>query len=149
MTPRPLRIYIAASWTLKEDTHNIAKQLTATEGFKITSKWFTKDLPNTQEYWVQEARADFREIRGSDVLVLWDEEPSTSGGMHVEFGIALADGLDIIVVGPRQTTNPFHYLPRVKRVNTWGEVAVLLNKIASRKTSGGTTVCAMRVVERK
>ena len=42
---------------------------------------------------------------------------STRGGRHAEFGIALALGKRVIVIGPRE--NVFHALPAVERYESW------------------------------
>lgn len=44
---------------------------------------------------------------------------SKRGGRHVEFGMALAWGLRLIVIGQRE--NVFHCLPQVERYDTWDD----------------------------
>ena len=47
----------------------------------------------------------------ADAVIVFTEMPNSvlaTGGSHVEFGLALAQGKRVIVVGPRE--NVFHYL---------------------------------------
>ena len=47
----------------------------------------------------------------ADTVIIFTEIPNTilaTGGRHVEFGLALAQGKRVIIVGPRE--NVFHYL---------------------------------------
>ena len=65
-----------------------------------------------------EAAEDLEDVLRADCLVSFTEEPAAGvawaarGGRHVEFGIALAMGKRLCVVGPRE--NIFHHLPRVE-----------------------------------
>ena len=54
---------------------------------------------------------DLEDIRNAHVLLCFTDECSTTGGFHVEFGYALANGLRPIVVGP--CSNIFMALPGV------------------------------------
>jgi len=55
----------------------------------------------------------------ADCILCFTEEPTehvswaARGGRHVEFGVALAMGKRLCVVGPRE--NIFHHLPRVEQ----------------------------------
>ena len=46
------------------------------------------------------------------MVIVFTGEPSTSGGLHTEFGMALALKKRLILVGPRE--NVFHTLPEVE-----------------------------------
>lgn len=70
---------------------------------------------------------DFEDVLSADILIAFTEEPrakATRGGRHVEFGIALARGIRLIVVGPRE--NIFYWLPCVERVEHWADAKALL-----------------------
>lgn len=61
------------------------------------------------------AAEDFREVVAASVFITFTEGPEvgfTSGGRHVEMGIALAASLRCIVIGPRE--NVFHHLSAVE-----------------------------------
>ena len=55
---------------------------------------------------------DLLDIERSDALLILTEYPSTSGGLHVEFGIALARRIPVYVVGP--LLNVFFYSNQVE-----------------------------------
>lgn len=57
--------------------------------------------------------------------VRWVEASSARGGRHVEFGLALAWGKRVMVVGPRE--NVFYALPVVDRFDSWADVVALLS----------------------
>ena len=74
------------------------------------------------------AEDDFLDVFGANMLIAFSEEPRTGGasrgGRHVELGLALAWGKEIIVVGPRE--NVFHTLPQVRHFWRWSEALVAL-----------------------
>ncbi len=61
---------------------------------------------------------DIEYLADADCLVSFTERPTEGvswaarGGRHVEFGVALATGKRLCLVGPRE--NIFHHLPRVE-----------------------------------
>jgi hypothetical protein len=59
----------------------------------------------------------------ADAVIIFTEIPNTilaTGGRHVEFGLALAQGKRVIIVGPRE--NVFHYLlPDSQVFATWNK----------------------------
>jgi hypothetical protein len=83
---------------------------------------------------------DLEDVRAADALVVI--KPTTShrdstGGHHVETGIALERGLPIILLG--EAENVFHQHERVHvlswPVDTWAHVAELLHAVVG--TTGG------------
>lgn len=63
----------------------------------------------------------------ADCVISFTEAPRSSanrGGRHVEFGIALANGARVIVVGHRE--NIFHWLPQIEFFETWEQALVIL-----------------------
>jgi hypothetical protein len=65
---------------------------------------------------------DYQDVLAADVLIAFTEPPRSDkgrGGRHVEFGIALGAGRQIVVIGPRE--NIFTWLPTVDHFDTWGE----------------------------
>ena len=75
------------------------------------------------------AEDDFRDVFEADMLIAFSEEPRTDGasrgGRHVEFGMALAWGKFVVVVGPRE--NVFHTLPKVRHFWHWTEALAALS----------------------
>lgn len=76
------------------------------------------------------ARDDWEDVTGAELVINFTEPPRSKanrGGRHVEYGIALARGIPVIVVGYRE--NIFHWLPDVQFVETWeGAKALCSNK---------------------
>jgi len=82
--------------------------------------------------WIDEpAKGDFavdgnylRRCAEKDVLDLWDAThfvvfPGHGAGHHTEFGLALARGIKLIVVGKKN--NIFHYIKEVVHYETEGD----------------------------
>ena len=118
-----------------------AEELSAL-GIEVTSTWLDEPYPpNTQlldvphDLNIKYAQADVRDIAEADTFVFFSV-PSTRatlrGGRHVEFGMALALGKNIVIVGPKE--NIFHHLPtkRLVHVGDWSQaVTVLQQRVAA------------------
>ena len=69
------------------------------------------------------ARQDCEDLMAADTVIIFTEIPNTilaTGGRHVEFGLALAQGKRMIIVSPRE--NVFHYLlPDSQIFATWNK----------------------------
>ena len=66
------------------------------------------------------AEDDVSDLKAADMIVSFTEAPRSNnsrGGRHVEFGMALALGKKMVVVGPRE--NVFHTLPAVRQFPDW------------------------------
>lgn len=112
-----MKVYLSGSFDARDEIAKDAAFLRGL-GFEITSSWLNEppiryDSPEHEE-WQKRARAneDLLDVERSDVVVVYTHWPSTSGGLHVELGIAAALRKRIIVFGPR--LNVFHYLNLVE-----------------------------------
>lgn len=68
------------------------------------------------------ARMDLDDVRSASVCIAFTESPGQAqgrGGRHTELGIALAMGLRVILIGPRE--HVFHCLPDIEQFDTWEE----------------------------
>jgi hypothetical protein len=68
----------------------------------------------------QLALTDLKDLGRSEAMVFFSEPQNQQpprGGRHVEFGMAVAWGLQLFVIGERE--NLFHHLGRVKLYPTW------------------------------
>lgn len=78
------------------------------------------------------ARDDWEDVTGAELVINFTEPPRSTanrGGRHVEYGIALALEIPVIVVGYRE--NIFHWLPAVRFVETWeGAKSLCSNKLS-------------------
>lgn len=71
------------------------------------------------------AADDYEDLNASDTIVFFSETPdshSKRGGRHVEFGMALAWGKRLVVIGPRE--NVFHCIPQVEQYRSFYEFLI-------------------------
>jgi hypothetical protein len=135
------RIYLAASWSVRGQMLVRQRELRQM-GHYVTSTWLDDDTaavepgpdPNCDdpERAAGCARADAADLMLADLVIMSTDVPSTTGGFHVELGLALAAEKEIILVGPR--LNIFHYLPTIQHYDSWTEVLTYLGSINA--TSG-------------
>jgi hypothetical protein len=98
------RFYLAASWDAKTLMRKYRDELSIM-GHKITSRWIGS--PDHEEGHtpgsltnMHRGIMDREDIDECDVLLLFTDSPSTTGGYHVEFGYALGMGKVTVVIGP-------------------------------------------------
>jgi hypothetical protein len=89
-------------------------------------EWATKDIEDVLNadmviFFSEDLTRPWKYGEGDCVFATEDEEPDGTphlfvpaiwarGGRHVEYGVALAQGISIAVIGPKE--NLFHYYPR-------------------------------------
>ena len=121
-----MRIYLASRYDRRFEMLGVMSVLLRA-GHAVTSRW----IEGRGEGPEMEAAEDMEDVLRANCLVSFTEEPAASvawaarGGRHVEFGLALAAGKRLCVVGPRE--NIFHHLPRVE---VFGSLAELLDVLA-------------------
>lgn len=143
-----MRIYLAASYTRREELCEYRRQLRAL-GHDVQARWLDGQhqldrngtpIGDHGEKLVEDgnglknaalrakfAQDDWDDVTGADIVINFTEPPGSTaarGGRHVECGIALARGTRVIVVGYRE--NLFHWLPRVEFVETWDQALHVL-----------------------
>jgi hypothetical protein len=130
-----VRYYLAARYQRLEEINQYAKDLREL-GHTVDCRWLTGSHqlhpgadkidqwhgsnPETPMSAQPFAKDDVDDIAKSNALIAFTEAPYSEkgrGGRHVEFGIALASGKEIIIIGPRE--NVFHCLPTVKQYAKW------------------------------
>lgn len=125
---RAVRFYIAGRYDRRTDLLHYAQFLECF-GHTSTARWLTgaHEKPglegsSTDGYTADELAAfaidDLFDIADADVLIAFTESPDvgfTSGGRHVEFGYALALGLDVAIIGPRE--NVFMQHPAIRQAS--------------------------------
>ena len=137
-------IYLASRYDRLVEMNGYADRLRQA-GHVISSRWldgthqlhpgiehlstggFTEDSDGVPMAALPFGKDDVADIKASDTLVFFAERPeshSKRGGRHVEFGIALALGKRIMVVGPRE--NIFHCLPQIERYASFEKVVEAL-----------------------
>lgn len=127
---RSWQIYIAARFSRRPEANALANKLKAL-GHQITSRWVLPDCDHVLPTGLFEqaadserkrfAEEDIRDLDQADWLISLQEEPRSNGrgGRHVEFGMALAYGMRITVIGPRETV--FHHCYGIEHFNTVDE----------------------------
>jgi hypothetical protein len=127
-----MKVYLAGPWSRR---HEVAIAATAFEqaGCLITKRWW--EVPDVPGYHtgimtpeehqevVNQATEDWVGVLEADTYVCLNWEKSE--GKAVEFGIALASGMRLVIVG-RPFRNIFQYLPIVEAVDTVEEAVRLL-----------------------
>lgn len=110
-----MRIYIAARFDRRFEMLGVAADLMRA-GHEVTSRWIEGGRGADPE--LVAAIEDIADLGRADCLVTFTERPERNvawaarGGRHVEFGIALATGKRLCIVGLRE--NVFHHMPRVE-----------------------------------
>lgn len=111
-------VYIAGRFSRRDEFNGYAAQLRSW-GYDVDARWLVE---NHEWYGEGDAEAlaaargfatdDLEDVTRADIVLVFTEPPNPGGrnrgGRHVEYGIALGQGKDIIVVG--QPENVFHNL---------------------------------------
>jgi hypothetical protein len=129
-----MKIYQAAKFGQKMEMREHRTKLEAA-GHEVTAQWVYVeeglDTDATEDKLMQYAKMDVDDVLRSNVLVAFSQPRSTThtgGGRHVEFGVALHAGVEIIVVGPKGE-HIFHYMPGVVHVPDVDALLVHLEKM--------------------
>ncbi len=122
---KPRRIYVAAPLPNQLAALRFAIQLQDC-GFTVTSRWLRADFgdrpPQSRwyDYVIYEDKycaMDLEDLAGADTLVILADQPSSTGGYHVELGHFLGSGKrNIIAVGDRP--NVFFFADNVRWTKT-------------------------------
>jgi hypothetical protein len=120
-------VYLAARFSRRHECHALAKALQA-KGYQITSRWVKPEADHVLPTGISAQAADderrrfatedVADVQAASWTISLMEEPrsNTRGGRHIEFGIALALGHRLTIIGPRETV--FHHLPQVEHFDT-------------------------------
>jgi hypothetical protein len=118
---KPKAVYVAASLLNQAAATQLADQLIAA-GFTCTSRWLRRDFSKkpTKDDWrarvaleEEMGRIDVEDVLSADTLIILANQPSSSGGYHVELGLFLGAGkTNAIVVGERR--NVFYWTEHVR-----------------------------------
>lgn len=127
------RIYVAASYMRMVEAAELARRLVKA-GHVVQSRWLSGPAPSLAPYvqpdeaMVKYAAEDLTDLFNCEALVtLTGDKPlqASRGGRHAELGMALAVGLRVIVLGPREQL--FHWHPGVRVVATVKELLEVLS----------------------
>jgi hypothetical protein len=120
------RIYIACRFSRKNEAKEIRERLQRL-GYIVTSRWLDTEWEEQTEDGTSSAappekREEFAikdrdDVYDADLILSLTENPKTKsygrGGRHVEFGMGVALGKRLAIVG--QCEHIFHHLPNVRR----------------------------------
>ena len=129
-----MKLYLAAKFEVKLHMRQIRDYL-VNDGHEVTAQWIDVEHENdsagpiTDAMRTHYAKMDVDDVLRADVLVAFSHkrgELHMGGGRHVEFGIALQAGKQIIVVGPKGE-HIFHYWPGVRFVKDVDALGELLH----------------------
>ena len=127
-----MQIYLAARYSRREELLAYRDQL-EDMGHTVTSRWLNGTHQYSNDAHLIElaqgfATEDIEDLLAADICISFTEPPreisNSRGGRHVEFGYALAQGMDCYVVGYRE--NVFHYLAAVKFFETWEDCVAVI-----------------------
>lgn len=104
-------IYLAASYSRKEEINGYAEQLVQQPGFNVFSTWhdpkFVSDNP---------AKQCLHELSKCDAIIYFSGG-NVSGGRHFELGCGYERQLELYCIG--EPENIFHSLPEMKWFETF------------------------------
>lgn len=130
-------VYLAARYSRHAELEGYARTLRAL-GFTVSSRWhggghgFDEQAGMTDEQAQRFAEEDYEDLSAASILVAFTDGPNATGrwrgARHVEFGIALAQGSRLLLVGPRE--NVFHWLPVVWRFDKWEAARYMFEEMA-------------------
>jgi nucleoside 2-deoxyribosyltransferase len=113
------KVYLAAKYDRRDEMRKHRERLKEV-GIEVTSRWLDEQGSlegnmdeKDDEFYIKTAQVDLEDVCAATFLIFFAEDPRVGvrrGGRHVEFGYALALGIPIAVVGPRE--NIFHHIPR-------------------------------------
>ncbi len=131
--PGRLRVYLGGRLGRREELLRYADELAAGD-IEVVSRWLYSEValparatPQDEKPAETAAAMDLEDVASADVCISFSEEPEQAqgrGGRHVEFGVALALGRRLMLVGPRE--HVFHRLPQVEHFDEWSDAKAAL-----------------------
>ncbi len=128
-----MKIYLAASNAYAEKVREVAESIREI-GHEVTSHWHdggplggflvSEQIENYPEKSQAGAFMDLGGILDSDIVTVFTDIPSTTGGFHVEFGVGIGLEKKIVIVG--KPVNIFMMIPSVRRVANSAEFLKLM-----------------------
>jgi len=135
-------VYLASRFARREELRQVARELEAC-GYEVTSRWLDSYDALAPDELDPDGRAaalaamDLEDVRRASICVAFTEDASQvkpgRGGRHTELGIALALGLRVVLVGPRE--HVFHCLPDITQFGSWREARQTLFASASENVA--------------
>ena len=127
-------VYLAARYSRHAEMRGV-RDVLAPLGYKVTSRWIDQHGGDLLESIVAEklnadpgacdhyAFADVDDLMAADIVISFTSaDGGGKGGRHVEFGMAVALGKRLVIVGPRE--NVFHTLPEIEWHPDWAHLVM-------------------------
>ena len=138
------RLYLAASFNRAEEMRGYRDELRGL-GHHVTSRWIDVGGSSMREEEVLtnpsiaqgHAVDNIADIMSADAMLMFTGVPSTTGGRHVEFGVALMIGKQVIIIGPRE--NVFQVYQGVDQFDTWTKFIDQVRSISASSSAQGNT----------
>ncbi len=124
-----MNVYLSGSFAAREAIRDYACQV-ETLGHTVTSNWLYEPPLRTDEdhrEWEYRARAneDLADIRRSDLVAVFTEWPSTTGGRHAELVAGVIWEKQVCTVGPLHSDTHhepvFAYLAAVRHFEAFDD----------------------------
>jgi nucleoside 2-deoxyribosyltransferase len=113
------RIYIAGKFESAARLRDEREAIEAESNGQVVSTWLDEEEESaTSGMKLSYARRDYHQIARADLLILDTLDENPRGGREVEYGIALARGIEVWIVGPKR--NVFHEM--APNFDSWNEV---------------------------
>lgn len=127
-----VRLYLAAKFTAKDRIKRLRETIHTNKWGQVVGTWLDEEKDSSSERTRRRyAIRDYTEVCGSDILILDTFDESATGGREVEYGIAMAAGKRVWLVGPPR--NIFHAWAD-RKFKSWGQVMIALRNKAKRGT---------------
>lgn len=124
-----MKVYLAAPFGWQAEMRAIRDQLTA-RGVVVTSRWIDRgpgpgadhrQLNDDPARFAADAVEDIRDVSAADWMISFTQGAvAARGGRHVEFGLGLAMGKRMLLVGERE--HVFHALDVVEHYPDWSSL---------------------------
>jgi nucleoside 2-deoxyribosyltransferase len=123
-----MKFYIAGRTSRVPEIQAMTKRLLDL-GHEVAHDWTNASVslkrPYEAKVAAQIAGMDFDGVKSADILIILGDQSGT--GMYVELGIALATNTVVYSIGDYNDVTVFHFLPNVKRVETFEDVLIDLS----------------------
>ena len=125
-----VKVYICSSFPRRKEAQRLALKLSSI--MEIVSTWHKDDLyavPRTNNPEIlRRVMRDFRQLRKSQLIIIFIGDTLTGGGRHTELGLALGMRKNIMLIG-NYDSNPFELIPYLRIFKTADELVEELTKL--------------------
>lgn len=115
--------YLASSYSRRDELNTYRAKLEEL-GYTVNARWLSgaHEVRDNYEQRLENqifAQEDMEDLSKSDIFMLFTNPLGHAGrgGHHVETGMAIAFGKEVIIIG--QKINVFHYLPGIEFYETF------------------------------